>query len=109
MSKSLLLVTYRGRVTGEEYTTPVAYARTDDEVLVLVGWADKKRWWRNFLEPHPATLRIKGKNLPATGVVMTQDDDPERFAEAVKRYDAKVGRRSDDSANTLVRFALEQE
>ena len=61
LSRSVMLLTYRGRRSGREYTIPVGYARHDDDVLVLVGRSSVKTWWRNFHEPAPVRMRIAGE------------------------------------------------
>ena len=49
MSRSLLLLTYKGRRTGKEYTIPVGYARyADDELVVIAGRPGGKTWWTNM-------------------------------------------------------------
>ncbi len=51
MSRSLMLLKYRGRRTGKEYTIPVGYVRNGDEIIVLAGRADTKSWWRGMRGP----------------------------------------------------------
>ena len=71
-SFALVLVTYRGRRTGREYTIPVAYARTDG-TLVAVTPKSETVWWTNFREPTACALRLRGERRPAEGVVVTDE------------------------------------
>ena len=41
-SGRLALVTYTGRRSGREYTIPVLYRDTGDEVTIAVGWPERK-------------------------------------------------------------------
>ena len=46
MSGSTMLITYAGRKTGKEYTTPVNYVRDGNEPLA-VG-SREHSWWRTL-------------------------------------------------------------
>ena len=61
---------YTGRRTGRPVTLPVAYAVCGTDVMVLVGHAATKQWWRNFRGGHPAELFIDGHWRPARGEVV---------------------------------------
>jgi hypothetical protein len=75
VSGSHLLVVYRGRRTGIERRFPVGYATAGDEVVILVGRAEAKMWWRNFLTPWPITLVLRGRTVHGTGLVVRGDSD----------------------------------
>ena len=64
MSRSLLLLTYQGRRTGKEYTFPVAYARyQEDELVVVAGRPGGKTWWTNMRGSLPVRLLIAGREI----------------------------------------------
>ena len=63
VSPGLMLITVTGRKTGRRYTLPVGYHRDGEDVVILVSEAPKKTWWRNFLEPYPVEMRVRGKEL----------------------------------------------
>ncbi len=48
MSAAVLLITYRGRKSGKEYTLPVQYVQDGNNVYIVPGFAEKKTWWRNL-------------------------------------------------------------
>jgi len=56
LSRSLILISYRGRKSGREYTLPVAYAEDAYGLIVFVGHAAGKTWWRNM---PGATVRVR--------------------------------------------------
>src|SRR5687767_12449846 len=66
-------VRYVGRRTGRTVTLPVAYAVCGTDVMVLVGHATAKQWWRNFRGGQPAELFIDSRWWPARGEVVESD------------------------------------
>lgn len=81
MSRSLLLLTYRGRRTGKEYTIPVGYARyADDELVVIAGRPGGKTWWTNMRGSLPVRVRLAGKELQGEARLVTGDDAVPRLA-----------------------------
>ena len=58
------LITYTGRRSGREYTIPVFYRDSGDEVTIAVGWPDRKVWWRNLTGlGGPVRLVVRGQEL----------------------------------------------
>lgn len=72
-SGSLALITVTGRSSGREYTFPVGYSEKDGRVLIVVGWPERKRWWRNLLQPAPVRLRLRG--VERTGTAVASGDE----------------------------------
>ena len=70
LSSSLILLTVTGRRTGRRYTIPVGYHETDDAIVVLVGEAPTKTWWRNYREPGPVEIRLRNRVRRGTAVVL---------------------------------------
>ncbi len=65
----LALITVTGRRTGRRHTFPVGCRREGERVLIDVGWPERKRWWRNLLDPAQVELRLAGKHR--TGLAET--------------------------------------
>jgi len=57
-SDSLMLITFTGRKSGRQFTTPVRYVQTDDGIRCFT--AKENQWWRNLRNGAEVTLRIKG-------------------------------------------------
>jgi len=74
----LMLITVTGRRTGRRYTIPVGYQRQGDSVRVLVSKARRKQWWRNYLEPRPIELRLRGEARVGEARVIPSDSAPFR-------------------------------
>src|SRR5215813_14191981 len=60
LSRGLTLITVTGRRTGRRYTIPVGYLETSDSLVVLVGDAPSKTWWRNYTHAAPIEVRLRG-------------------------------------------------
>ena len=69
----LCAVRYTGRRTGRTVMLPVAYALCGTDVMVLVGHATSKQWWRNFEGGHPAEVLVDGRWWPARGEAVGHD------------------------------------
>jgi deazaflavin-dependent oxidoreductase (nitroreductase family) len=69
VSKSLLLITFTGRKSGKNYTTPVSYSQDGDQVSVFSHAA----WWKNLRGGAPVTLRIRGRELQGLAEPVAED------------------------------------
>jgi hypothetical protein len=67
-SKGLMVLSWTGRKSGREFSIPVGYQREGDSVVVLISKRGEKSWWKNFREPWPAELLIRGRVRSASGV-----------------------------------------
>jgi hypothetical protein len=65
LSRNLLVITVTGRRSGHEYSFPVGYEQSGDEVRIGVGWPERKRWWRNLRGGGAVTLHIRGSERAA--------------------------------------------
>ncbi|HTC22741.1 MAG TPA: nitroreductase/quinone reductase family protein [Gemmatimonadales bacterium] len=63
LSRGLLLLRVNGRRTGRRYWIPVGYQRDGDAITVLVSRARRKQWWRNYREPGPVEVLLRGRTL----------------------------------------------
>jgi hypothetical protein len=76
-SAALALITVTGRKSGREFTFPVGYRQQGNTVKIVVGWPERKVWWRNLRgEGAPVRMRIRGE---------------ERTGHAVARGDERTG------------------
>lgn len=70
----MVLLRYTAR-SGRVVTLPVLAARSGWQVVVLVGHAGSKRWWRHFLVPSALTVLVGRQWVKATGLVVGADAD----------------------------------
>lgn len=68
VGRSTALLTFTGRKSGREYTTPVSYA-WDGDTMVVTGH-DSRTWWRNFAEVPEVTVRLAGQDRQGMAYVV---------------------------------------
>lgn len=61
---------FTGARTGRPVVLPVMYAERGEQLVVLVGGSDGKRWWRNFTKPHPVRVLLRGVTRTGIGHVV---------------------------------------
>ncbi|MFC4550601.1 MULTISPECIES: nitroreductase/quinone reductase family protein [Halorussus] len=84
VSDSVALITFTGRKTGAEYTTPVGYLEEDGRVVVFTH----SDWWKNLRGGRPVRLRIRGEEREG---VAEPTNDPAEVADHVERYLEREG------------------
>jgi hypothetical protein len=82
LSFGLMLISFEGRKTGRRYTFPVGYQQSGATITVLASRARRKSWWRNFREPAPIEVLVRGQQLAGVGRALAGDS--EEFREAVE-------------------------
>ena len=64
LSSRVALITVTGRRSGRPITLPVGYTRRGDLVSVVVGWPERKTWWKNLRGgERGVALLIRGEEL----------------------------------------------
>ena len=59
LSDSLMLITFTGRKSGKQFTTPVRYIQAGDTIKCFT--AAENQWWRNLRSGARVSLLIKGQ------------------------------------------------
>lgn len=93
ISGLVLLLTTRGRKTGQRRVTPLQYERVDGAILVASIRGTEADWYRNILA-HPAVeLKIGSHHLTGQATGITDVDDVTDFLELrLRRHPFMVGR-----------------
>jgi hypothetical protein len=89
LSRNLMLISYTGRKTGKPYRQPVSYARDGDTLLTPGGG----RWTLNLADggqPRPVKIRLRGRDLPATGELVTDPAEVERLLGVITRENPRA-------------------
>jgi deazaflavin-dependent oxidoreductase (nitroreductase family) len=75
--QTILLLTTKGRVSGQERTTPLIH-RTDDGRWVVVaskgGAPDHPDWYKNLRADPEATIQVKDERIPVRANVASGED-----------------------------------
>lgn len=119
LSRGLALITVTGRRTGRRYTIPVGYLETRDAIVVLVGDAPSKTWWRNYEDEGPIELRLRGQLRSGRALVLSPGSESfRRTAEEAFRsarfiprlfgigFDPERGLSADDAGKLAQRAAI---
>src|SRR5215469_12284590 len=88
LSGNLMLISYTGRKTGKAYRQPVSYVR-DGETLLTPGGG---RWTLNLGGGRPVRIRLRGRDLPATGELVTGAAEVERLLGVITRENPRAAR-----------------
>ena len=94
LSGSTDVVHYQGRRSGKTFSTPTQYARSGDDVVILVGHPESKTWWRNFREDRDLDVLIRGRWLPMVGRAVLDSAEPDAIAPLLDAYLARFPKAS---------------
>ncbi|HYP40548.1 MAG TPA: nitroreductase family deazaflavin-dependent oxidoreductase [Chloroflexia bacterium] len=78
LAESVLLLTFTGRKSGKEFTTPVGYTQHGDTLTVFTG----RPWWKNLQERPNVRVWVRGRDLDGVAQVMTDNAEVARAAQA---------------------------
>jgi hypothetical protein len=81
-SKSLMLITFTGRRSNKQFTTPVRYIRTENRIRCFTS--SENQWWRNLRDGADVILRIEGKDAHYHAIAIF--DDPARVRQGLEDY-----------------------
>jgi hypothetical protein len=82
VSKSLMLITFTGRNSRRQFTTPVRYFRDGETVRSFTS--AESQWWRNLRGGADVVLRIEGRDAPYRATAV--ENDPEEIRKWLRHY-----------------------
>jgi deazaflavin-dependent oxidoreductase (nitroreductase family) len=86
-----LLLTTKGRRSGEARTLPLIYGRHGDDYLIVasLGGAPRHPWWyENLLEDPEVEIQVKGDKMRARARTATPDEKAELWPIMTKEWPA---------------------
>ena len=86
LSDSILLLTYRGKKSGQEYSLPVQYVRIGQTFYIIPGLPERKTWWRNLTGGAPVDLWVRGEKLAAQAQVVSRKQDEADVVDGLIAY-----------------------
>jgi hypothetical protein len=81
----LCALRFVGRVSGRLIALPVQCAREKSQLVIYVGHAAGKQWWRNFMNGHDVQVRVSGVSYLGRGHVVGIEHPARDSAEQVYR------------------------
>jgi hypothetical protein len=85
--RSMVVIRYTGRRSGQTFQTPVNYRRSGREVVIRVMTPDAKTWWRNFTDDGAPITLLDFGGADRTGHAVAHRDERGRVTVTV-RFDA---------------------
>ncbi|HEX4815565.1 MAG TPA: nitroreductase family deazaflavin-dependent oxidoreductase [Nonomuraea sp.] len=80
---TVLLLTTKGRNSGQPYTTPLIYQRHGDDYLVVASYGgapDHPDWYKNLVAHPDVEVQVKGEKFKATARTAGDEEKPELWA-----------------------------
>lgn len=78
VGRGTALLTFTGRHSGREITTPVTYARDVDRVIVTCHFT--RNWWRNLDDRPEVRLRLAGRDYAGRAHILEGEPAVDAFA-----------------------------
>lgn len=86
LSRSVVLLNYRGKKSGKSYVVPVQYIQSDNQLYIIPGAPERKIWWRNMQGGSQVQITLRGKDQNAFAVVLTGGPDTEIIIPILEKY-----------------------
>lgn len=80
-SDSIMLITWTGRKSGKQFTTPVRYLREGKTICCFT--LKENVWWRNLRDGEIVTLRMNGRDAPYKAIA--ESDNTARIRDGLER------------------------
>jgi deazaflavin-dependent oxidoreductase (nitroreductase family) len=84
VSKTILLITFTGRKSGNTFTTPVSYSQHNDQVYIFTH----AEWWKNLRYCPTVSLCIQGREFQ--GLAEPVAEDKQAIADRLSEHLQKV-------------------
>ena len=112
LSSSVMLITFKGRRSGNTFTTPVRYI--EEGGVIRCFTARTNQWWRNMREPARVTLLVAGRERTCEMKAIYNEADKvrreltkllKRFPQDAPYYEVELGKNKEPRHGHLERAA----
>jgi deazaflavin-dependent oxidoreductase (nitroreductase family) len=86
--RCVMLLTTKGRRSGQPRTTGVSFMPLGDHYIIFSGWGIQSDWYKNLLANPEVTIEVGKRTIRATAVPVA---DPERRRELMRQMRARAG------------------
>ena len=89
VGNDMLLLTTRGRLTGQPHTVPLLYLRDGDRFLVIASYGGRDRhpeWYLNLLANPSVTARVAHRKMVLTARTASSSEREEWWPRVVASY-----------------------
>ena len=89
VGNDMLLLTTRGRVTGQPHTVPLLYLRDGDRFLVIASYGGRDRhpeWYLNLLANPSVTARVRDHDVVLTARTASPEERDVWWPKVVAAY-----------------------
>lgn len=107
LSGSVMLITYTGRRSGKHRTIPVMYAPAGGTLLVNVGMAERKRWWRNLQGGAPVEVLLQRRSSRGLAEALTDEQARAALVQYMTRFPRAARSAREPRRLVMVRIRLE--
>lgn len=86
----MLLLTTKGRVTGEDHTVPLLYLRDGDRLVVVASYGGRPRhpaWYRNLVAEPSVRVQVNDTRMSMVARTATPEERSGWWPEIVEAYD----------------------
>lgn len=102
----LLILTTRGRKSGQPRHVAVEYRRHGSKIYMISGWGERPDWYQNLLTDPLVTIQLGNQTVSALADKVTDPAEALRAVnlfrrDAPDRYDAVLGRLVDDEISGM--------
>lgn len=90
VANDMLLLTTRGRVTGNPHTVPLLYLTAPDHWVVIASWGgrpDHPEWYKNLVADPRARIQILGESIDVRASTATDSEKSALWPMIVAAYD----------------------
>ena len=90
VKNDMLLLTTKGRTTGNKHTVPLLYLKDGDDLVVFASWGgrdDHPEWYKNLTAEPRVGIQINGIRIAASATTADGDRRSRLWAQALAAYD----------------------